>query len=183
MMVHHKQYVYKLTFTNGMVYIGSTHSVKERWSNSGIHYKGMAVYKAIEEFGWDNIKKEVVFFEPNSEHKVREAERAFIRENSGKCYNCVGNQEWEKKCRRPSLCVNVWTFDGVTKPAKYWAEKYGKPVTYALARMKRHGMTPKEAFTFPPVPSTMNHHALEYWKSLGLVPGTDKTSFVATVFV
>jgi len=60
-----KRYLYKLTFPNGMVYIGCTYDIKQRWAGKGAHYYGMKVYEAIKEFGWDNIKKEILLFLPD----------------------------------------------------------------------------------------------------------------------
>lgn len=60
-----KRYLYKLTFPNGMVYIGCTHDIKQRWAGNGAHYHDMKVYSAVQEFGWDNTKKEVLLYLPD----------------------------------------------------------------------------------------------------------------------
>lgn len=55
------------------------------------------VYEAIKEFGWDNIKKEILLFLPdengNSE-KITSLEKEFIKAYSGRCYNSMSDPEW-----------------------------------------------------------------------------------------
>ena len=46
---------------NGKVYIGVTcHTIRRRWGVDGRRYKGQQFYKAIEEYGWDNIEHYVI---------------------------------------------------------------------------------------------------------------------------
>ena len=56
--------VYKHTFPNGKVYIGITSKKKpnQRWE-SGIGYSKnqIVMYNAIQKYGWDNIKHEILF--------------------------------------------------------------------------------------------------------------------------
>lgn len=55
-----KQYcVYEFTFPNGKKYYGSTIDIKSRWKD-GEGYKYQKVGKAIEEYGWNNVKKVIV---------------------------------------------------------------------------------------------------------------------------
>lgn len=178
-----RRYVYKLTFPNGKVYFGSTYSVKTRWANDGAHYKTQPVYEAIEKYGWENIKKEVVLFLSNNDSLIREVEMALIRDNKDMIYNCQTNPNWisehkTPKGRKTANYKHVWTIDGETQTAKAWCDIYGKRLVVVLDRMKHHGMTPKEALTYPSVPATMHKKSLEYWNSLGLTPGTDTTSYV-----
>ncbi len=180
-MIKKRRYVYKLTFPDGMLYFGSTYSVEERWADNGTHYKGQPVYEAIEKYGWENIKKEVVLYLSNNDTLVKEVEIALIRDNSYRCYNAKCNSEWDekhppKKANTASY-LRVWTIDGITMSALDWCKEYGRPASFA-DRAGLYGMTPKEALTFPPVPKGMTKKALEYWASLGLTPGTDTTSYV-----
>lgn len=56
-----KYSVYCHTFPDGKRYIGITsQEPKERWGNNGIGYKGMRVYDAVLQYGWDNIKHEIL---------------------------------------------------------------------------------------------------------------------------
>lgn len=54
--------VYCHVFPNNKKYIGIT--CKEpnvRWGNNGSHYKTQFVYRAINKYGWDNTKHEILF--------------------------------------------------------------------------------------------------------------------------
>lgn len=58
-----KEYnVYKITNKlNGKVYIGLSKNLKARWSSNGIHYKECKYfYNAIQKYGWNNFKKEII---------------------------------------------------------------------------------------------------------------------------
>ncbi len=58
-----KYLVYMHTCPNGKKYIGITgKSAKERWGSNGCGYVGQKhFYRAIEKYGWKNIKHEVLF--------------------------------------------------------------------------------------------------------------------------
>lgn len=51
--------VYEFTFPNDKKYYGMTISIQGRWQN-GNGYKTQLVGKAIEEFGWENVKKRII---------------------------------------------------------------------------------------------------------------------------
>jgi group I intron endonuclease len=55
--------VYKHTFPNNKVYIGITSkSITRRWRNGeGYRNKQQLIYRAINKYGWDNIKHEMLF--------------------------------------------------------------------------------------------------------------------------
>lgn len=54
--------VYKHTCPNGKIYIGITSlDVKTRWGKNGSLYKNMLFGKAIQKYGWDNIKHEILY--------------------------------------------------------------------------------------------------------------------------
>ena len=56
--------VYRHTSPSGKVYIGITHykDPKKRWGKNGNFYsKKVVFYRAIEKYGWDNIKHEILF--------------------------------------------------------------------------------------------------------------------------
>ena len=96
----HKRYLYKLTFPNGMVYIGTTFDIDKRWDNNGSHYKSQKVWSAIQEFGWNNIEKEILLYIPfDEEHpwsgsdEIRRRERELIKEYDGRCYNVTCTRE------------------------------------------------------------------------------------------
>ena len=89
-----KQYLYKMTFPNKMVYIGTAYDVNTRWANRGAAYRSQKVWSAIKEFGWENIKKEVLLHIPldeynpwKSSNEIRKHERELIKEYDGRSYN------------------------------------------------------------------------------------------------
>lgn len=54
--------VYILIFPNNKVYIGQTFDTKTRWCSNGIGYKqNKEMYKDIQEYGWENITKRIIF--------------------------------------------------------------------------------------------------------------------------
>lgn len=54
--------VYKHTFPNGKVYIGITQqTLIRRWQNGKGYYKNSFISKAINKYGWENVKHEVLF--------------------------------------------------------------------------------------------------------------------------
>ena len=54
--------VYKLTFPNGKAYIGSSVNIKVRWANGkGYDFDNAPVGKAIQEYGWENVNKEILY--------------------------------------------------------------------------------------------------------------------------
>ena len=70
--------VYKLTDPEGKIYIGCTgQAVEKRWNNGHAYPKKIPIRKAIDTYGWENFKKEIL-----CEHLVKEGaeklERWFI---------------------------------------------------------------------------------------------------------
>ena len=54
--------VYRLTFPDGMIYVGQTsRDVHERWQGGSAYRECGAIFDAIMWFGWRNIKKEVLY--------------------------------------------------------------------------------------------------------------------------
>lgn len=179
MAQYNKRYLYKLTFPNGMVYIGCTYDIKQRWAGSGSHYKQLPkVYEAIQEFGWENIVREVIAELPESSANtdaIRNLEKEFIKAYSGRCYNSMSNPEWHednhafpKERYEPKI---YWTAFGETKPAKDWCEKFKTSSAVVKKRMERYGMSIEDALSQPSVPKEMRHPTKikEYWKSQGLL--------------
>ena len=70
--------IYCYTFPNDKKYIGQTckKSIEERY-DYGNGYNGMLVDKAIKKYGWNNIKKEILFIASNIE-EANEVERYYI---------------------------------------------------------------------------------------------------------
>ncbi|ARM69057.1 hypothetical protein vBSauCG_140 [Staphylococcus phage vB_Sau_CG] len=67
--MENKYVVYKITNTfNGKMYIGMSNNLKTRWSGKGRQYKpskgsttARPFYNAIQKYGWDSFKKEILF--------------------------------------------------------------------------------------------------------------------------
>lgn len=76
---------------NGKRYIGQTSlSVNRRWGLNGYRYKGQLFYNAIQKYGWENIKHEILATDL-SQKEADELERFYIQkyktDNSEYGYN------------------------------------------------------------------------------------------------
>lgn len=85
--------LYCHTFPNGKRYIGITkQDPVKRWGKDGKGYKGQAVYAAIQKYGWDNVRHEVLLeglTEAQAKHFEKEYIRAFDTYISKNGYNCT----------------------------------------------------------------------------------------------
>ena len=175
-MAYDKKYLYKLTFPNGMVYIGATKNIKSRWAGNGCQYRGLSVGKAIEEFGWENIKCEILLKLSGSiadNDIILKMERELIYAYGDRCYNkmCTAVYSEEKREREAPLhpCRVFWEIDDVEKPAREWCKEYNVSYSKVWNRMRKYGLTPEQALTLPNVPMEYKRRAMEYWKELGLL--------------
>lgn len=67
-----KYSVYMLTFPNNKVYIGQTYDTKLRWGLNGRGYEQQEIlYNDILKYGWDNIKKEIVYKNLSYEQSIK----------------------------------------------------------------------------------------------------------------
>lgn len=181
-MSKQKHYVYRFTFPDGSVYIGSTHDIEVRWQYGGTLYQNQPVGEAIKRFGWDNVKREVLFYSENGA-EVEAEEKRQIALHKDKCYNHTDNPDWiieysVKPCGCKGGYVHVWTINGEAKPASDWCRIYGKDLSNVLVKIKRYGMTPLEAINAPKVPREFIRKPEMYWKDIGFEYGNDKTSYV-----
>lgn len=101
--------VYKHIFPNKKVYIGITCQKPEyRWRNGKGYYKGQnKMYKAIEKYGWENVKHEILF-ENLTKEEAEQKEIELISfynsnkkggyniENGGNCANSITEETREK---------------------------------------------------------------------------------------
>ena len=89
--------VYKHTFPNAKVYIGITSvAPKERWKNGKGYSKNTYVRAAIEKYGWENVKHEILFTNlSEAEAKMKEIEliSEYDSNNSQKGYNLTKGGE------------------------------------------------------------------------------------------
>jgi group I intron endonuclease len=87
-----KYVVYMLTSPSGKQYCGYTSNLKKRWrGEKGSGYsKCPKVWKAIQKYGWNNIKKEILYVYDNAEEALKkEKEIIKIKQLITKGYNCV----------------------------------------------------------------------------------------------
>lgn len=89
-MSEEKWCIYRHTFPDGKVYIGKTKNVpEERWGKNGRGYQEQTkVFNAILEFGWRNIKHEILF-QDLSELEATIKEEELIKKSS--CVGSTGN--------------------------------------------------------------------------------------------
>ena len=71
--------VYQHIFPNGKRYVGVTRtSVHKRWGYKGYNYKTQLVGRAIEKYGWDNIKHEI-FAICDTKEQAERVERFLVK--------------------------------------------------------------------------------------------------------
>lgn len=156
--------VYMLTFPNGMVYVGCTCDVKSRWNGRGAGYESLEVGKAIKEFGWENVRKDVVFQLPDdcegSAEVCRYIEEFLIKKFEKNNYNMKGTSRYDNRVMVPVF--------GELLSVSGMIEKYGRTKVYvAHTRLKKYNITIEEALTLPAAPPHMRQRQKEYWRSLG----------------
>lgn len=134
--------LYKLTFPNGKLYIGITSNFNRRMSQHkhDATKKDLKLYRAINKYGWNNIKKEVVIFgltrfEAMDMEKLLIAEQDLVRAGynttpggeliSEHCHTemikRMSNPEYREKCVR-----------ALKSKEKERIAKLGSPETRAL---------------------------------------------------
>ena len=87
-----KYVVYLITFPNNKKYCGYSGNLKRRWRSPEEYSSQPAVYRAINKYGWENLKKEVLYIFNNAKEAL-EKEAQVIEEmdllNKDKGYNLV----------------------------------------------------------------------------------------------
>lgn len=81
-----------MIFPNNKIYCGYSGNLVKRWSSKHRYSRCPLVYKAIEKYGWENIKKYVVFFSKNKQqalNKQAEIIESLDLLNSKKGYNLI----------------------------------------------------------------------------------------------
>lgn len=65
--------IYLFTFPNGKKYCGYTsqENIQNRWRGGAGYKKCPLVWRAIQKYGWDNIKKEIIFSFPTVEQALK----------------------------------------------------------------------------------------------------------------
>ena len=137
--------VYVHKFPNGKVYVGLTkQKPKDRWGDNGYGYKKQPVYKAILEYGWDNIEHEII--KENLTHKeAQQLEKDLVL-----VYNSI--QNGYNISEGGGLGGNPWvTFE-------YQGEVY---TAEELAKMSN-----VQDLTYHDITTRVNHHGWSIDKAL-----------------
>ena len=82
--------VYRFTFPNGYYYFGYTDNIERRWASHGNLYKRSVAYDFIQKYGWENIRKEILYrTEPSPQNRVlcEKIETELIKMFDDKCFN------------------------------------------------------------------------------------------------
>lgn len=149
-----KQYLYLLTFPNEMVYVGIAYDIADRWVSSGGAYKGQPVYDAICEFGWENVKKEVLLYIPSDENgtsQIRAKEQELIEHYGDRCYNQQGKQSFYTAIHDRRK-IETLTYGGQTKTYREWGQEQGVTVSDATIRYRiKRGWSVEDALFTPPI--------------------------------
>lgn len=92
--------VYKHTLPNGQCYIGVTKKVPQRRWRNGLGYANQPnFYKYIKEYGWNNIKHEVVAMFDNR-HDAWTYEHNLIHQNLDNCLNIKSTSTTENATKQ-----------------------------------------------------------------------------------
>ena len=164
--------VYKHTFPNGMIYIGMTEKPPEQRWKRGFGYRGQSVYSKIIEYGWENIKHEVLFsgLDWVEAHCL---EKELIKKHKDISYNEMYSKPSTLKGKKTNYEYpkTFWDINGETKSIDEWCKFYNVPRCRVYKNMKKYGFTPLQALTLPPIPKYGGHNLdpIGYWKSLGLL--------------
>lgn len=70
-------YVYKHTFPDGKIYIGIANNYLSRWNDGKGYSDNPPMYEAIKQYGWDNIKHEILK-ECDTRHEAEQLEQRLI---------------------------------------------------------------------------------------------------------
>ena len=140
--------LYRITFPDGKVYIGVTDDPKRRWATK---YKGSACGEAIERFGWENVKKEIIVkLEPNVENHtaVAKLEREFIKLYGKNSYNCT---VWSGHLPADRYHGKTIAYNGEEKTYAQWEDDPRVTVsrTTIRDRIERRGWSVEDALFKP----------------------------------
>ena len=174
-----KRQVYKFTFPNGMVYIGCTTDVRNRWAGKGQAYKTMRVGNAIKEFGWENIKKEIIVnFKVGSlesETVCRDVERELIKAYEDRSYNSMNTEQYRSRLKQEIKEGKHRTYEKILIPVfgellttDEIAERYGISKLASVRKLLyTFNITIDTAFELPNVPKEYWRKKDVYWNRLG----------------
>ena len=143
--------VYQHIFPNGKRYIGVTrNSVEKRWGYRGCNYKSQIVGRAIEKYGWDNIRHEV-FAVCDTKEQAERLERWLVKHfdttNPAHGYNVLPGGDVAVNDATPEMRYKL----GNGKRGKHHSEEHKKKISEGC----------KRAFNRPESNGCIGKHASE----------------------
>lgn len=139
--------VYKHTAPNGKIYIGITKgNPARRWNNGNGYKQNAHFYSAIQKYGWDNFKHEILFDGLTKEeacnkeaaliakHKSNDSEYGYNLSVGGECsaLGCKHTQETRKKMSETRKGENCYWYGKKRSKetiSKIQKAKAGKPLS------------------------------------------------------
>ena len=113
-------------YTYKKYYVGITNDIDRRWQSDGSQYKGQAFYKAIEKYGWNNIKHTILYKNLTKEEAMQKEKEMIIKYRSrlgDRGYNATDGGENVAEKRRNA--TNIFCLDNNTfYHSNIIAEKY-----------------------------------------------------------
>ena len=107
-------YIYIHTCPNYWVYVGLSQNPKQKWNNGEGYKESKEFYNSIKEFGWNNIKHEIVA-ETKYKWIAQKIERTIIThfKQKNKCFNEANIERvlLEKKSKRKVPLKKVAQYD------------------------------------------------------------------------
>lgn len=132
--------VYKHACPNGKVYIGITSKpVKERWQNGKAYRENRHFYFAIDKYGWENIRHEILFegltkeeaekkeIELIAQYKSNLSQYGYNKSTGGEC-SSKGVVQTDEQKRKKSLSLRGHFVSDATKEKIRIARKAQKVV-------------------------------------------------------
>ena len=115
--------VYKHTAPNSKVYIGITRtSLQKRWGTKGQEYKGQMFYNAIQKYGWDNIKHELLYENLSEQQaKIMEMSLIYYYKSNDRQYGYNRTNGGDLRNDKKVICItDNKTFNSATDAANYY---------------------------------------------------------------
>lgn len=112
-------------------YVGITNNIKRRWAYNGANYKGQIFYRAIEKYGWDNIKHTILYDNLTKEEAMQKEKEMIIKYHSklgDRGYNVTdggeGMSEKRKNAKNVYCLENKTFYHSNITAEKYTCEPY-----------------------------------------------------------
>lgn len=124
-------YVYVHTVPNGKIYIGQTKLIEKRWNNGEGYIDNKPFYNAIQQYGWNNIKHEIVA-EFNDRESALQFETILIvllkAENENYGYNQTHYYDTAMKLYNARKMVDGINFENPQKEQSFF-ESFNLPLS------------------------------------------------------